>query len=581
MLLLSASHWLVSFSHPVRQYRQWHAPFGLFYERNSSKLAVRSTYYDHENETFAFEPTVDFYSTYRKQIDFLIERDGYNRSERVFEPFRLDFRYRPPNNTNYAPPEWKKGQDFQAGVSEWPPRYSLTGMCGDMAIRALDRLSTDDDVPFLLSIHFDAPHPGFVVSQEYMDYYWKHRDQLYIPPSISDDMGNSAYLKSALRNHHGKEGYLHNDKSAMAEVTAAYYGMVEEVDEWVGKMLDKLRDSGLSESTLVVFTSDHGELLGAHGLGGKVVHLEESVRVPLILSMPTNVPTGEVVSDPVSHIDLHATFLDYAGASAHDRSDGQSLRRFIENTAYNEKYDDGAVISELDLRLPKSTSEFNRPPGMLPSFMIRKGHWKLLLPKLRSSRILDMMYDLSKDPYEMHNYLGYNSDDASDEVIAKSEHLKSLLVEWMKRNDGGDKRYYSDNRYNLGDGEGDIAEIQARRTWRGLDYWQSDSRLTFGKPAFVNGQYRRNEYLYIGRTNPGSTTVSRMVVSGTHASLFSLKVDGVDMDRTPLFVIQQDAHLRIQVAFASPHSPPASLDARIEIYNTVHNTTTILIAREL
>jgi len=75
-------------------------------------------------------------------------------------------------------------------------------------------------------------------------------------------------------------------------------------------------------------------------------------------------------------------------------SDGKSLRRHIEGTSFNQFYDESAVVCELDERIPKSAVEFDKEVGGIPNFMVRKGPWKLMLPKLRDSPVIDMMYHL-------------------------------------------------------------------------------------------------------------------------------------------------------------------------------------------
>lgn len=85
-----------------------------------------------------------------------------------------------------------------------------------------------------------------------------------------------------------------------------------------------------------------------------------------------------------------STILDYLGASEFDTSsDGRSLRRFIEGTSFNKFFDENTVVCELDERSPKSANEFDSELGAIPNFMIRKGSWKLMLPKKRDSPVLE------------------------------------------------------------------------------------------------------------------------------------------------------------------------------------------------
>jgi Sulfatase len=369
--------------------------------------------------------------------------------------------------------------------------------------------------------------------------------------------------------------------------------MIQEIDTWVGKLLDRLDAAGATNSTLIVVTSDHGEMLGAHSMLNKGILLEEAARVPLVLSYPGVIPSGKVIpaSTPVSHIDLFATLLDYTYASKHDSSDGSSLRRFIEDQSFNERYDERTVMVEIDMRFPKNKNKLNEGLGERPNFMIRKGNCKLLLPKNRNSDVIDMMYDLSSDPAEMTNLLSamnYDSaNDVPDAVVGKAEHLKVMLVENLWRYDG-DRQFYSSNRWNVGEGDGDIAEIEKRRTWRMAEYWQSDVALSFGPPVLVDGSYVRNEYVYVGRTAEGTMDVYDMYVSGPDAAFFSLNVtaaseksNGGGLGGLPLGKVSRGQYVRARVRFSSTEPVSiAGLSATIVIRNSVHGYSEIVIAGE-
>src|SRR5690606_1274800 len=99
----------------------------------------------------------------------------------------------------------------------------------------------------------------------------------------------------------------------LAYMTANYYGMISQIDHNVGRMLEALQQLGLAEDTLVVYTTDHGELLGNHGLYLKhPIPYEDLLRVNMIVRGP-GVVAGHVVREPVSTLDLAATFHDYSG----------------------------------------------------------------------------------------------------------------------------------------------------------------------------------------------------------------------------------------------------------------------------
>lgn len=107
--------------------------------------------------------------------------------------------------------------------------------------------------------------------------------------------------------------------------------------------------------------------------------------------------------------------------------------------------------------------------------------------------------------FEMNNLLGRQASQASNAVISKAEHLKVLLVEWMRRMDGPFRYYSTRSEDKL---FSDLDEVLGRRTWPETEYWQSDTTLTFGQPVYTpGGFYERNEYLYLGRTAKGRLTI--------------------------------------------------------------------------
>jgi hypothetical protein len=133
-----------------------------------------------------------------------------------------------------------------------------------------------------------------------------------------------------------------------------------------------------------------------------------------------------------------------------------------------------------------------------------------------------------------------------DEVIGKAEHLKLLLVEWMRRRDGR-HRYYSDPRYNKA-GEGDIVEVTKRRTWRESPFWLSDEIIEFNvPPEMIDGAYRQNEYLYLGRTSSGDLTISSIALSGPGQQHFRV----LEPDLSTPVTLQQFDHLRVKIALVS------------------------------
>ena len=166
---------------------------------------------------------------------------------------------------------------------------------------------------------------------------------------------------------------------------------------------------------MVVFTSDHGEMLGSHGLRGKFCFYEESSHVPMMIRLPGRIKAGIKVKSPVSNMDLFATILDYLDMPPHP-SDGRSLRGLIEGTAGENTYLVTEWLSDLQGK---------------PSHMVVKGGWKLMRPDPSAQKLKKALYNLNDDPHELRNLLANNSDLRN--YVVKVAELEACFQNWMER----------------------------------------------------------------------------------------------------------------------------------------------------
>ncbi|MBL7076199.1 MAG: sulfatase-like hydrolase/transferase [Kiritimatiellae bacterium] len=179
---------------------------------------------------------------------------------------------------------------------------------------------------FFLWASFFDPHPPYMVPEPYASMYDPaevtvpaHREgefedkPPYFELSQQEKPDFSAFRESEGNGIHGAGSHL-SSQEVRAKKIATMYGMMTMLDTYIGKILAKLDALGLTESTLVCFTTDHGDFLGQHGLTAKAIHhYEDLLRVPLVVSMPGTVPAG-IVSDALqSTVDLPQTFLSVAG----------------------------------------------------------------------------------------------------------------------------------------------------------------------------------------------------------------------------------------------------------------------------
>ncbi|HLT59565.1 MAG TPA: sulfatase/phosphatase domain-containing protein, partial [Microlunatus sp.] len=192
-------------------------------------------------------------------------------------------------------------------------------------------------------------------------------------------------------------GFADYSPAELQQVKAAYYAMVTLIDDEVGRILDVLERQGLAEDTIVIFTSDHGELLGDHQLMLKgPMQYDCSVRVPLLIRHPGRIPAGTVIDDLVQWIDLTATFLDAAGTEL-PGVQGRSLLPRVTG-ASTEPVRDWAICEYRDSGHPYDPA--------VHTTMLRHDRYKLVVhhgdPATARQRQGEL-YDLVADPAELVN----------------------------------------------------------------------------------------------------------------------------------------------------------------------------------
>ncbi len=299
------------------------------------------------------------------------------------------------------------------GKIRLPKEHTMTAYQAKETIDAIRRLK---DTSFSITCSFHFPHAPMLASEPYYGMY--PVEDMVPPVSISDDMENSPYKKANGREHLPE----YSDPEKIKYMISTYYGLISEVDFWVGQILDELDKNDLAENTLVIFTSDHGEMLGAHGLREKNVFYEESAHIPLIIRLSGDIKKNTVVDGYVSHIDLFPTILDYLQIKGFP-ADGKSLRGLIEGKkeAYGQY-----VVTEWDYR-----------GDISPNFMIVQDNWKLMIPYTKESGVINVLYNLEDDPHEMTNLIGKSPN--AKKYEAKAEELRVSLLQWLKEKDS---RFY-------------------------------------------------------------------------------------------------------------------------------------------
>lgn len=284
--------------------------------------------------------------------------------------------------------------------------YQTDGLT-DLAIEYL-RADRDPDRPFFCVLSVEPPHPPYEAPSAYED-RWEDRE-LEFHPNVDFDPD------------------IDSQKAATPSVIddlRGYYAMIENLDDNVGRLLDALGDEGLREETAVVFLSDHGDMLGSHGLTSKTYPYEESTRVPLVVSYPAGGIDGGVVrSTPTCSEDWYPTLLALAGID-HGTGPGRNLLPVARD---GEELDRPGVMLEFYAELRKrwwGEKEYDWIDETWRGFVTRR--YKYTVRGGREGGRPWQLFDLREDPYEQENLI----DDEGHVAVARKLHgyLRDRLLE--------------------------------------------------------------------------------------------------------------------------------------------------------
>ena len=213
----------------------------------------------------------------------------------------------------------KHGELGRAGAGD-STYLQYDARCTQHALRWLAE-HRDDAKPWVVFLNFVCPHPPYIAPPEIYARY-PHADVPLPPQWTPDTWPDHPALDYFRRFFRFDQGH---SEETVRRVTAAYYGTTTYLDQQIGRVLSALDEYGLTDSTRVLYTSDHGECLGARGIFGKFTLYDEAAAVPMIAAGP-DVPEGKVVQTPVSLVDCFPTALECVGAALIDENlPGRSL----------------------------------------------------------------------------------------------------------------------------------------------------------------------------------------------------------------------------------------------------------------
>ena len=222
-------------------------------------------------------------------------------------------------------------------ASSNPDEKHTDGKMAHEAEWVLERCAKDKSRPFFLALGFFRPHTPYIAPKTYFEGY--PRENMPVVQGWKEDQADIP--APGLGSYKKEQDKLTDD--LRRECIQAYYASISFMDAQAGVVLDALDRLGLSENTIVVFTSDHGYHLGEHGLWQKQSLFEESARVPLIMAGP-GISKGGVAQAPVGLIDLYPTLTELAGVKAPENLQGQSLVPMLKDPKVEGR---GWVISQV------------------------------------------------------------------------------------------------------------------------------------------------------------------------------------------------------------------------------------------
>jgi choline-sulfatase len=247
--------------------------------------------------------------------------------------------------------------------------------------------------PLLLKVSLNQPHYPYTADAERFGYYLNR-----VRPFLDQPVSPHPFL-----NRRQVRPGVDASEREIRRATAAYYAMVETIDGQYGAVLDALRHVGQDpDDWLVVYTSDHGEMLGEHGIWEKQKFYEASARVPLIVRWPRRFAGGRVVRENVNLCDLFATLCDLAGLPAPPGLDSRSLAPLLRGEGAG--WDDETV------------SQFGRR-----NLMIKRGALKY---QYYGPEMPEVLFDLARDPGETTDFI---ADPAYQSALAAFRERRAAL----------------------------------------------------------------------------------------------------------------------------------------------------------
>ena len=352
---------------------------------------------------------------------FHLQSSGKRTEPRIDDGFRYwKFSHAPRD-------DWEEGHDYADWVKERggilnelreseervPTELHQTTWASE---RSIEFIKEERNLPWMLNVNIYDPHPPFIPPKSYADLF--DPDEMPGPHFRDTDLEAQAKLAQCDFQDEIRTPEEHNAKIAKAK----YYAMIAQIDDQFGRILKSLDETGQRENTVIIFTSDHGESLGDHGLMYKGCRFYEGlVRVPLIFSWPGHFVENKQSDALVEMMDLSATLLELAGAPIPDYFQGKSLLSILSGASDGSDHREFVRSEYFDALDP----HFTGGNGTYATMHRTKSH-KLCV---YHGKGVGELFDLEQDPWE-HENLWHNPkhSEIKNQLLAESFDAHVLLT---------------------------------------------------------------------------------------------------------------------------------------------------------
>ena len=302
-----------------------------------------------------------------------------------------------------------------------PEEHSETAYMTDRAIDFMQEAEADGR-PWMCHLSYIKPHWPYIVPAPYHDIY----DESHIVPPVrsASEHDNDHPLMQAYLGARVCQSFARDE--VREHVIPAYMGLIKQLDDNLGRLFAWMDEAGISDNTIIAFTSDHGDYMGDHWMGDKDFYHEMAVKVPLIIADPrkdADASRGSVSDALVEMIDLAPTFMTALGCAPKPHViEGRDLTPILHGTdGFSRNY----AISQHDYHWSDMARTLEQPQEHAHTTMIFDGRWKYI----RCEGFRPVLFDLETDPQEITDLGG---SEAADHVAVRAR-MEAALLNWATR----------------------------------------------------------------------------------------------------------------------------------------------------